>query len=364
MDNKNGDNMVVFDGDMFNCLICDYITPNKQHFKRHINSKKHNDKNNGDKLEQLFDFNCDICKYNTNNETHYKRHMLSNKHKKQLAISQGNVIIENKCVCGNTYKYTSGLTKHKKKCSIYNQQQKSKNNTDIISLIPKLEDVDVNKLFDTVMNLASKNSDLTSQIKKQFDCMSEKFDQVIELAKQPKIINNNPVFNTLNYLNTHCQDVISLTEFMKQITYSFADIEKMTEIGWEQSVIQKLMEILKFVEQNKRPIHCTDGKRKQFVYKKDDGWFKEQAEKLFKIMTNIVINTQTKTALNWKKINEEKIKQNDDTHDKSMLMNIEIGSLTNDKKGPPMKKRMINKVAEMCKFDKSIAKKEISNTAN
>jgi hypothetical protein len=71
-------------------------------------------------------FCCKKCNYNTSRKLNYDRHILSRKHQKQPAEAKMEPNIEQneqneqknnfECICGNTYKYSRGLSKHKKTC--------------------------------------------------------------------------------------------------------------------------------------------------------------------------------------------------------------------------------------------------------
>ena len=60
-------------------------------------------------------FNCDSCDYNTSNRYDFNRHLLTAKHrldKKPIGSYT--------CLCGKTYKFQSGLCKHRHKCVLLN----------------------------------------------------------------------------------------------------------------------------------------------------------------------------------------------------------------------------------------------------
>jgi hypothetical protein len=72
-------------------------------------------------------FECKTCDYITCKKSNYERHILSTKHKRIHCIHIINEqnepddnIESNKlfiCICGNKYKWSQGLSKHKKSCS-------------------------------------------------------------------------------------------------------------------------------------------------------------------------------------------------------------------------------------------------------
>lgn len=314
----------------------------------------------------FYKFQCKLCNYNTIHRHAYNRHILSKKHKKQVAISEGNIIIENKCVCGNTYKYPSGLSKHKKKCKLHNQDIQENTNTQIvISEFPQLEGVNVNKLLDMFSQLITQNTDITRQNTKLTEQntditsqntklteqntnlttqMKDQFDKVVELAKEPKIINqtttnnNQKQFNLMNYLNTECKDAMNFKDMLKTITYSFADIIKLGEDGWVNSVLEKLDELFGDIKQEKRPIHCTDQKRNTYVIKHDNEWIRETADKIFYLIKSTLQHIQKMQSLKWREADAKKIEQDDQLHSLAMKVIIEMCSPDGDNKSAIYKK--------------------------
>ena len=64
-------------------------------------------------------FECKICNYSTNRKYNLNIHYKSKKHKNQNQRFF--------CNCGKSYKYKSGLCKHKKICEMDNKLQEMKN---------------------------------------------------------------------------------------------------------------------------------------------------------------------------------------------------------------------------------------------
>jgi len=90
-----------------------------------------------EKCEVENKFNCVDCKFKTNNKTNLAVHLKTVKHKKReninaLSSSPLSVDSPNKytCCCGKLYKYSQGLSKHKKTCNIYKNKNKKENTND------------------------------------------------------------------------------------------------------------------------------------------------------------------------------------------------------------------------------------------
>jgi hypothetical protein len=59
----------------FSCEMCNYNTPHKANYERHLQSAKHLETK-----EDITCFSCDLCKYSTKEKSNYDRHLKSLKH--------------------------------------------------------------------------------------------------------------------------------------------------------------------------------------------------------------------------------------------------------------------------------------------
>jgi hypothetical protein len=60
----------------FLCEKCNYSTPHKHSYERHLQSVKHLEAYK----EDIMCFACDLCKYSTKDKSNYERHLKSLKH--------------------------------------------------------------------------------------------------------------------------------------------------------------------------------------------------------------------------------------------------------------------------------------------
>ena len=182
-------------------------------------------------------FNCKKCDFKCVYKSDYKRHLMTAKHK---MITNDNIKTrknekDNKCECGKIFKFSSGLSRHKKKCS-YLFETKNE-------LIQTTNDTNTDK-DKLILDLLAQNKELITMLNETI----------------PKIGNNNNNtinnhFNIQNFLNEDCKDAINFSEF----------IENLQELGT-----------------HKRPIHCTDKKRKTLYIKENNEWDKEGSQNILK----------------------------------------------------------------------------------
>ena len=102
--------------------------------------------------------------------------------------------------------------------------------------------------------------------------------QIIELSKERNMtINNNTTNNQFNlqvFLNTECKDAIKLSDFVKSLNITVADLEFTKNNGLIEGVSSIIVNNLRGMDVHKRPIHCTDAKR-ETMYVKADEWVKD-----------------------------------------------------------------------------------------
>lgn len=305
---------------MFSCQLCDYQSEHKYDLQRHLQSKRH--KETSPKEEVVFTYSCEECNYNTNIKQDYERHCKTQRHQdknKTFTCSQ----------CDKTYKTRNGLYKHKKK-----------------HIETRIINTSNQEWKNMILNYIKENNELTNQLIKE---NSEIKSQLLDIAKQPRIINQKNTFNIVNYLNTECKDAYNLTEFIESLVVTFEDLEHIEEHGYLHGVKNSLIQALKCMEQTKRPIHCTDVKRKQFYIKDENTWKKDKT----KLSVNKVIrsfnNKQLGTLLNSgiDKAAESDFKQQD-------KLNMITQHLTEmyTEKGEKLKDKIIHEICEATTVEK------------
>jgi len=239
-------------------------------------------------------YNCELCGFKTGNKKDFRRHILSAKHKKYVKsnnieqiipnITQSTLFCEN---CNKKYVSRSGLWNHKRKCS-----QQPLENTIITNTSLIIEIIKQNQEFKTLLFEQQKEN-------------KELVNKVIQLSREPAIINNNTnnsnnkQFNLQFFLNDTCKDAITIKQFIDNIQVSLEDLENVGKNGYVKGISDIVLNNLQTLDITKRPIHCTDIKRDTIYLKEDDAWNKDDKE-----------NTKLKNAIrvvedkNWRKIPE------------------------------------------------------------
>jgi len=252
-------------------------------------------------------FYCEKCDYNTCKKYNYDRHLLTDRHKR---IHNGYKMIEqieqieqtehtahteqtNKysCLCGNAYKFSQGLSKHKKKCIFLQTKQE---------ITPEL-----------ILKVIEQNKELTNIILQQNTTINKLCDNSnntnITNNNNTQINNsNNKTFNLNLYLNETCKNAMNIDEFIDNIKLSLEDLEYTGRKGYIEGISNIILKNLNLVSEYYRPIHCSDNKREVLYIKRNNIWNKEEDDK--PILTNaikVIANQNIKQITKWKEKNPD-----------------------------------------------------------
>jgi len=190
-----------------------------------------------------FKFYCPKCDYGCCKKSHWNQHISTTKHK---MITNDNKMIKKSCfncLCGKSYKFSSGLSRHLKVCPY--SVEKSQKSTEAVS---------------------SENHALLLELKEMKEIMKKHGLGTVN--------NNNQTYNnkiTVNvFLNEHCKNAMNLTDFIEKLRLEAA---KIPQLGYEDTVSNFILQNLNDIPVIERPIHCSDKKRDKFYIKdKEDGW--------------------------------------------------------------------------------------------
>ena len=271
-------------------------------------------------------YECKICKFNSVYECDINRHINTTKHKRnqyfidhQKKNDEKNESNNNKCeICDKLYASRSGLWRHKRICV---------KNTIVADNAYCCEIVaDPNKKNEEmILNLITKNEELMNIIQEQSKTVNQLTKTVQDIV--PKIGNNNTTTNNNNnqfnlqvFLNEDCKDAINFSDFIKQIQVSFEDIENQAESGYVKGISKLFIENLKELGTHKRPIHCTDKKRKTLYIKENDEWDKEGSQDILLKGIQEVTRRTMKTLIDEKVIQAEEFADMESDFSKKCLV--------------------------------------------
>ncbi len=226
-------------------------------------------------------FYCEFCDYSTSIKCNYDRHIITPKHK----MNKYNNKTENYkflCDCGKKYKYSSGLSSHKKKCKIIQIKNVQIENN-------KSDPTNLEEIF---KDMIEKNNDFKNIIIQQQTENHELKKSIQELAnKYSNNVTNNITQNNFNlqiFLNEQCRDAINISEFIDSLKIQLEDINYLKLNGLNNSITKIFINGLNELGIYKRPIHCSDIKRETIYIKDNDIWNKDdnksKLEQSYKIL--------------------------------------------------------------------------------
>ena len=241
---------------IFSCAFCDFISSNKKDYGRHLSTLKHKIRQkdtNDTKKPQQKPQTCYECK-----------------------------------LCNKSYKYSSGLYRHKKRCI-------SDENTHISS-----NDILNNQLAlskELIMNV----------VKEQQNQIKELTNTIKELI--PKVGNNitttNQKFNIQVFLNEKCKDAISMSDFIKSIEVSLQQLDYTKHNGLVNGLSNVIIENINKLGFYQRPIYCTDIKRESLYIKEANSWEKDINKEKIKRAIKDVSTKQFFALSKWTKENPD-----------------------------------------------------------
>ena len=206
---------------------------------------------------------CDVCNYETNHSGDFNKHLSTIKHKRnmnKMKMETDNSLQKYECICGKKYKYSSGLSRHKKECEEYGEQHET--NQAIIRQMLEIQ--------------TTQNQYIIERMDKQ--------DELIQRTLERQIVNNIGVQNVQNVQNNHfclniflnetCKNAMDLDDFVDSIEVGIEDIERMERLDYASGISKLIVDKLNQATVTGRPLHCTDSKRETIYIKIKANWQK------------------------------------------------------------------------------------------
>ena len=226
----------------FICKLCDFKCCKNSDWNRHIETKKHIHRHNGNNLES-----AEIKKHTTYT-----------------------------CKCGKKFVTSAGLWKHNKKCNVKTEHIITDTiNAGGIDIIP--DEISYKEL---IIMLIKQNTELAKETS-EFKSMMMK---VLENGTYNTTNNNNnshnKSFNLQFFLNETCKDAMNIMDFVESIQLQLSDLESVGKLGFVEGISNIITKNLKALDVTQRPVHCTDKKRETIYIKDEDKWEKEDEQKI------------------------------------------------------------------------------------
>jgi hypothetical protein len=226
-------------------------------------------------------FYCEVCDFRCVKKGDWSRHIERKKHKDNIMVQNDtektSKNIQNEqlfiCPCGNSYKYRTGLSRHKKVCNFSDKSiDKFTYNSD--SDTDEEEHKNQNNIIDKdlIMMLIKDHSETKA-------LMMKVVENGITNHSHNNTNSHNKAFNLQFFLNETCKNAMNITDFVESITPQLEDLEDVCESGYIKGISNIIVKNLKALDVTERPVHCVDKKREVLYVKDEDKWEKEDEDK-------------------------------------------------------------------------------------
>ena len=126
-----------------------------------------------------------------------------------------------------------------------------------------------------LLDYNKENSDFKTMLMEQSNMMME----VIKNGTHNTTTNShNKSFNLQFFLNETCKDAMNIMDFVDSIKIQLCDIESIGELGYVNGMSKLIIKHLNALDENMRPVHCSDSKRDSLYVKDKNIWEKEDSE--------------------------------------------------------------------------------------
>ena len=284
-------------------------------------------------------FYCEICDYGTSKKSSFDNHCNSKKHKNNTLTTNSNKNMLKICPkiyqcqnCEKTFNDRTGLWRHKKKC-IY-EEEKEEQEEELIYEGINIKDKDA-----LVLHLLKQNGELQNKI--------------IEMASQSGMNNNtissnnhsnNKTFNLQFFLNETCKNAMNMSEFVSSIQMDLDDLEHTGRTNYVEGISSIVIKNLNKLEEQLRPLHCTDSKREVLYIKENDEWNKETETKpLLTKAIKIIANENIKQINKWTQKHPDCVASNSRKNDLYLkIVSNSMNGLTKEESDKNMNKIITN----------------------
>ena len=226
-------------------------------------------------------FFCNYCNFKCSRKSEWFIHIVRPKHTNsrngnKMEIMETKKISTYICVCKKAYKTNSGLWKHKKTCTFKEKVEENCNSTnELNNLSPEL-----------MLNIIQQNQEFKDLLIEQNNKNFELQKQMLEVCKNGSTSNinnstnnsNNKTFNLQLFLNETCKNAMNIMDFVDSIKIQLSDIESIGELGYVNGMSKLIIKHLNALEENMRPVHCSDPKRDSLYVKDKNVWEKEDPD--------------------------------------------------------------------------------------
>ncbi len=259
-------------------------------------------------------FECEKCSFSTHKNSNLQKHFETKKHKSQNVHK----IVLSKFSCLICEYYSNSIKDYNKHCKtkkhVTNIEKQKNTTNEILDEINR--EPDMNSMILKILDENKEMRQILTQQQEQLRIQQEvHHKEIMELI--PRIGNK---FNLNVFLNEKCKDAVNWDDFMNNLKIDITNTEKS---NITECISKTLCNNIQELGIYKRPIHCTDTKRKKIYIKNKDSWENDVLivkEKL-KQATNKIQRKYMILLDTWEKQHPTWYENEDDTITFSKLIN-------------------------------------------
>ena len=243
---------------IFHCEKCDYRTSKSYDWKKHLNTKKHNDYT-----------------------------MTTDDYTKVAKSRAKNIPTSFECECGKKYCNRQNLHRHKKSCNFEPNEKLCDITNVVCNVIPEDRRKEIEQIIaenhalnKQIVNETSRETKLFEQNKVLVNQIIKVNDKLLESANDRGNINqqqanNSNSFNTNNFnvqlfLSEQCKDAMSIQDYAQKLMITMEDLAKANK-NKSEGITDIIFKNLIPMQITERPVHCTIEDR-WFIKDQADGW--------------------------------------------------------------------------------------------
>ena len=202
-----------------------------------------------------------------------------------------------------------------------------------------------NEILEVLKQSSANNTDIINEVKKLKESKNQMITQNITNNQ-----NNTQNISINVFLNEHCQNAMSLTDFVEKLQVTIEDLKYTGETNYVEGISRILIKNLNKLSKVDRPIHCSDVKRKVLYIKNKEGWEKDKEhEKINKCIKDVEFKQIQKIPEWTKKENIDIYKDNNQGMKYQKVVFNSMGGI-NSQKREKNKTCVIKKISETTDF--------------
>ena len=223
------------------CTVCEYSTPLRNNFTKHITTKKHIYATNPSVNHVMPCHRCSICNQRVETMNGLRRHIKT--------------------------RHPESLHKTTQNDDIHAQNSQMSVPPVVIEMIGVVKDIVINQQ-QQILELTKKSLDICGNQNIQHSNLQN------SIGTQNNINNNS--FNVNVFLGS-CENAMDIMEFANNAELDLDDLEQTAKHGYVEGISRIFIGKMKKLGLLRRPVHCTDVKRGTLYVKNDGEWSKDEA---------------------------------------------------------------------------------------